>query len=105
MSGIFCTGISNSRLKMLRTARATSPKTAILVRFKSFSVSLHNHNCGFRGSFSDAGLMLDVQLGDIAQVRYVSPTLHPRDGTVEFEGKLDLARLLSLLPPRGHNPS
>jgi len=52
-----------------------------------------------------AGVMLDVQLGDIAQVRYVSPTLYPRDGTVEFEGKLDLARLLSLLPPRGHNPS
>jgi hypothetical protein len=47
---------------------------------------------------ANAGLMLDVQLADLAQVRYSSPTLRWRDGRVEFEGKFDLARLSALLP-------
>jgi uncharacterized protein involved in outer membrane biogenesis len=52
-----------------------------------------------------AGLNLDIQIGELAQIRYSSPTMRPQDGRVEFEGKLDLKSVLSLLPPRGHNPS
>jgi len=47
-----------------------------------------------------AGLMLDVELGGFAQVRYTLPTLRIQDGNVEFEGKFDLARLMAVLPPR-----
>ena len=52
-----------------------------------------------------AGLMLDVQLGDLAQIRYASPTLSHRDGKIEFEGTFEIARLLALLPPRPTVPS
>ena len=47
-----------------------------------------------------AGVMIDVQVGDFAQVRCTSPTLRPQDATVEFEGKFALAKLLDVLPPK-----
>jgi hypothetical protein len=51
------------------------------------------------GDLGKAGLMVDVQLGDFAQVRVTSPTLRPQDANIEFEGKFALARVLALLPP------
>ena len=47
-----------------------------------------------------AGLMVDVQFGNLAQLRITSPTLRPQDATVAFEGKFALAKLADLLPPK-----
>jgi uncharacterized protein involved in outer membrane biogenesis len=48
----------------------------------------------------EAGLKVEVTIGQLGHLNFSTPKIRSREGEVELHGKITLAQLLALLPPR-----